>query len=124
VKSNLSRNSHTVAIAAFAITLVTFIAFTTSTPLDLGARITKEQALATVEQSPKVDSRIVTDSDPTIAELHWMKLDWRTLDWIKILHYHLFLTATPTIEYGPFWLLEYQKRMEVTGRARISEVKY
>jgi hypothetical protein len=102
VKSNLSRNSHTVVIAAFTITLVTFIAFAASTPLDLGARITREQALTAVEQSPKVDSRIVTDSEPTIAELHWMKLDWCTLNWIKIGHQRMEVSGQPWVYTGRY----------------------
>jgi hypothetical protein len=115
VKSNLSRDSYPVVIVAFAIALVTFIAFAVSTPLNLGAHISKEQALTAVEQSAKVDSRIVSDSAPTNVELRWMKLDWRTLDWIRIGHQHLFLADIPAGDYRPFWLLEYQKRIDDSG---------
>jgi hypothetical protein len=97
------------------ITLITFIVFAAFTPLYPGARISREQAIKVVEQSPKVDSRIVTDSAPTIAELHWMKLDWRNVDWINVGHQHLFLADRPTGDDAPFWLLEYQKRIEDAG---------
>ena len=121
----MSRDSIIAVIVAFMITLVTFTALAASTPLDIGARITREQALAAVEQSPKVYSTLVTNSVPTIAELHWMKLDWRTLDWIRIgLHQHLYLAATPTVDYGPFWLLEYQKKMDEAGQSFILTGRY
>jgi hypothetical protein len=115
VKNNLPQDYYPVVIGAFAIALVTFIVFAAFTPLYPGARISREQALKAVEQSPKVDSRIVTDSVPMNAELHWMKLDWRNVDWINVGHQHLFLANTPTGDYGPFWLLEYQKRIEDAG---------
>ena len=115
VESNLSRDSHAVVIVAFTMTLITFIVLAAYTPLNLGVRISKEQALKVVEQSPKVDSRIVSDSVPTYAELRWMKLDWRNVDWVNVGHQHLFLADTPTGDYGPFWLLEYQKRIDEAG---------
>lgn len=54
-----------------------------------------------------------------------MKLDWRTLDWIKVgIHQHLFLTTLPPVDYGPFWLLEYQKTMDVDGQSNIFTGRY
>jgi hypothetical protein len=124
VESNLSRDSHAVVIVAFVMALVSFIVLAAYTPLNLGVRITKEQALKAVEQSPKVDSRIVSDSAPTNAELRWMKLDWRNVDWIKGGHQHLFLVDTPTGDYGPFWLLEYQKIIEDAGQSFVYTGRY
>ena len=114
-KSNLSRGSYLVVIVAFAITLVTFTALVVYTPQNLGVRISKEHAQTTVEQSAKVDSRIVSDSAPTNVELRWMKLDWRTLDWVRVGHQHIFLADIPAGDIGPFWLLEYQKRIDDSG---------
>jgi hypothetical protein len=110
------------AITAFLIALLSFAILGAYTP---GSRISKEQALAVIEGSSKVDSRIVTDSTPEIVSLCWMKLDWLTLDWIReSALYHMFLAASPPTDYRPFWLVKYGNRMLVDGESWDLEGKY
>ncbi len=110
------------AITAFLIVLLSFAILVAYTP---GSRISKEQALAVIEGSAKVDSRIVTDSTPEIVSLSWMKLDWSTNDWIReSALYHMFLAASPSTDYRPFWLVKYGNRMLVDGESWDFEGKY
>src|SRR4030043_213449 len=112
----MQQESKLVVLTSVALALLAFITLIAYTPPDLGTRISRDQALAAIEGSPKVDAKIVTNSTPTIDDLRWMRLDWQTLDWIRVSSlYHLFLAANPPDDYQPFWLVQYQNRILVAG---------
>lgn len=117
-------NSKLVAITASIMALLSFATLVAYSPQD-PTRIALNQALAIIEGSPKVDSRIVTDSTPTIVNLQWMKLDWYTVDWVREgAMYHMFLASSPPTDSGPFWFVKYENKVLIDGESWDFEGKY
>jgi hypothetical protein len=121
----MQQESKLVVLTSVALALLSFITLIVYTPPDLGTRISRDQALAAIEGSPKVDAKIVANSTHTIADLRWMRLDWRNFDWITVsMPYYLFLAADPPNDYEPFWLVQYQNRILVEGDSWDYEGRY
>jgi hypothetical protein len=114
-----------VALVAFLMALVSFSTIAVTTPTNYGVSIMRDEALAAIEHSPKVNSLIVSANSPIAVELRWMKIDWSREDWLEAgQHQRIYVSTTPPGDYSPYWRIEYDKHLNVTGQPLIYVGRY
>jgi hypothetical protein len=109
-------NQKLVTLAALLIVIISFSVLAANTPENNGVKVSKDQAIAAVERSLKVNTVIVSGNPPISVELQWMKIDWEQEFWLAGQHQHIYVTATPPGDYSPYWRIEYTKRLNVTNQ--------
>ncbi|MDD1678731.1 MAG: hypothetical protein LUO93_06055 [Methanomicrobiales archaeon] len=113
-----------VAAIASTLTILSFVSITLLTPPP-GTRVSSDQAIQAIRDSPKVDGEIVTHSSPSTMTLQWTLLDWDREPWIhESPPYHIFLAAAPPTGYEPYWFVKYITRLMMEGEPWEYEGKY
>ena len=112
----MSSNLKAVALGTFIITLISFSVLAANTPANYGAKVSKDQAIAIIERSPKINPTIVSGNSPISVDLGWMKVDWAQEFWLAGEHQHIYVTTTPPGDYSPYWRIEYTKRVNISGQ--------
>ncbi len=116
-------DSRWVATISSTLTILIFISIVLLAPPP-GTRVTSDQAIQTIRESPKVDSEIVVHSSPSTMTLQWTKLDWGKEPWIMGASIHLFLADTPPTDYQPYWFVSYITRLMFEGELYEYEGRY
>ena len=109
-------------LLGFIVALSFFSLFSVNTPANVGVKLTEDQAIAVVEQSPRANKEIVSDIQPVEVELRWMKIDWSREDWHE--HQRIYVTTTPSGDYSPYWRIEYERSFTVSGQPWIYFGRY